>query len=557
MEEKKEKEQKAEKTEKKSVQGRVLEVVTNIYTDDAWEKKQADASYQFGPGDYRIRSNRIINVLEAKKSIKEFAWILHDKDRYSEKSKEVLAGRKKIGGQVPYHVHIVISGGSKALDVSYVAKWFGVPQNMVEVKRGRSAFIDAIRYLTHEDDRQQELGKHRYDDAEIHANFDVRKRIDDYMERIRAFGEDENRLYVSMRSAVYKDGMTLDALRRWADKDEHVREIYTQYTSVFKRLRGEYLSKQQPPEELLNIYVEGLGGYGKGALSMMLARYYWRILNPNRTDYEEVRDREMFFSVGDSRSGLQGYDGQQIVIWEDVRPGTLMSLFGGRGATFAALDPHPKDLDFNIKYATTKLLNKVNIMNSVIPFREFALQLTKPKDQVEMPEDYKQVTRRFCMWIVIREADYELMVNQGIYGLGTPRGFEDFKTVKRLDNNLIDLIKSANREAQNENMAAIVDVLPRAIATPVIDSERLIPREYQPVTAEQAINKWLDRHNAERLAPDMMKKFCAQVKGFLKEGMRIEEAIGVVDTQVKAHSYISMKVRECLQQKPLMECKAV
>ena len=397
------------------------------------------------------------------------------------------------------------------------------------------------------------LGKHVYADDEVHANFDFRKRINEYLERRKAFGDDEKRLYISMRSAVYKDGMTIDALRRWADKDEHVREIYTQYSPIFKRLRGEYLIKQRPPEQLINIYIEGLGGYGKGALSIMLARCFWRMLNPDRSDYDEVRDREMYFSVGDSRSGLQGYDGQQIVIWEDVRPGALMSLFGGRGATFAALDPHPKDLDYNIKYATTKLLNCVNIMNSVVPFREFALQLTKPKDQLEtVEEDYRQVTRRFGLWIIVREADYELMVNEGIYGLGTPRGFEDFKTVKRLDNNIIALIKSDNREAQHKNMTLLVNSIPKETTVPAIDEAQLLPKEFCPITAEQAVDSWMHKNSAKLIDESMKMEFCKQVQGFLKDDMNMSQAMAIVETQFNAHTYISMKVRAYLKQEKVV-----
>ena len=135
----------------KSISGRVLEIVTQIYTEEAWVRRQSNPEYRFRADDYRIRQNRITNVLEAKRSIKEYAWILHDKDVYTDTDDEVVSGKRVVGDLKQPHVHIVVSGGSKALDVGYVAKWFGVPANMIEIKNGKGAFIDAVRYLTHEE----------------------------------------------------------------------------------------------------------------------------------------------------------------------------------------------------------------------------------------------------------------------------------------------------------------------------------------------------------------------------------------------------------------------
>lgn len=45
----------------------------------------------------------------------------------------------------------------------------------VKVPKGRGAFLDNVQYITHEDAKQQKLGKHLYSDDEMTANFDYRR----------------------------------------------------------------------------------------------------------------------------------------------------------------------------------------------------------------------------------------------------------------------------------------------------------------------------------------------------------------------------------------------
>ena len=477
-------------------QVRVFEIVQQKYKNDVWEKLRENPEIPLTQYDYWLTEDKIKNILEARKSIKKFVWILHDKDVYQEG--EYIPKGRIVGDKKPPHFHIYGKCDDK-VGVDRIAKWFGVPVNYVIPKSGYGAFYDCIEYATHESLKEQELGKYRYDDCEVHSNFDWRKELNAHVARRDKFSGNPQQLFEEMRTAVYRDGMTLDALRRWADEDDRVRNIYTKNVSMFKKLRGEWLAKQNPPDFLMNVYIEGLGGYGKGALSKMLARAFWRMLNPS-VNSSELREREIHYDVADSRSGLQEYDGQQIIIWEDVRPGALMHLFGGRGATFVALDPYPKDVDYNIKYSTVKLINRINIMNSVVPFKEFAQALTTPVDELDNdePEDLRQVTRRYCLWIVIHENDYEVMVNTGIFGLGAPKGFEDFKAVKIIDNNLIRLI-GADQEIQDRNMREILDVLPKRL-----EKQKKVTGDLEPhvryVGSQESADK--DKHIDKR------KGFC-------------------------------------------------
>ncbi len=100
-------------------------------------------------GEELITEYKIMSALEHK-SIKKYAYILHDKDVYSEKDEEDdprhISGTKK-----PAHFHVVIQGSQ--LEVDTVAKWFGIASNFVEIPKGLGAgkFLDCVQYLTHED----------------------------------------------------------------------------------------------------------------------------------------------------------------------------------------------------------------------------------------------------------------------------------------------------------------------------------------------------------------------------------------------------------------------
>ncbi len=129
------------------------------------------------------------------KSIKRYAFILHDKDTYT--PEEVNREKRKAseenrpanpsiiaGALKPPHYHIVvttvdpITKAGNSYDVKTIAKWFGVQPQYVDVMRGHGAFLDGVEYLTHSSEKAQKAGKYRYNDDEVEANFDWRAELE-------------------------------------------------------------------------------------------------------------------------------------------------------------------------------------------------------------------------------------------------------------------------------------------------------------------------------------------------------------------------------------------
>lgn len=83
------------------------------------------------------------------KTIKQWAYILHDKD------------------DTRPHYHIYVNFGNNGVSHELVASWFNVPPNFVNKIKGRKT--DMLLYLTHGNDTQKH--KYQYSPSEVVSNF--------------------------------------------------------------------------------------------------------------------------------------------------------------------------------------------------------------------------------------------------------------------------------------------------------------------------------------------------------------------------------------------------
>lgn len=92
----------------------------------------------------------IQEIIKSRKTIKKWAYILHDKD------------------DTAPHYHIYLHFGTSGVDTKDVASWFGLQESQVNKIKGRST--DMLEYLIHANDSQKY--KYQYDPSEVKANFD-------------------------------------------------------------------------------------------------------------------------------------------------------------------------------------------------------------------------------------------------------------------------------------------------------------------------------------------------------------------------------------------------
>lgn len=341
----------------------------------------------------------------AHRTITRWAYVCHDKDVYSALDEEQDAGHKK-GEFKPRHWHIVIETKNNATEVGVIAKWLGITDNFVNVAKGAGAFLDCVQYLTHEDMKQQGLGKRLYDDSEVKANFKFREELDKRAERKARYGKDLNERDM-IRNEVLLHGMTLrQVIKKYP-------LAYQDDFSYLEKCRLRYISTIAPmPETRINYYIEGRGGVGKGLISKAIAR---ALVDRTGT----MADDEIYFEVGADRTSFEGYDGQPVLIWNDCRAITLLQKLGGRENVFNVFDPFPPNIMQNIKYGSVRLNNVINIVNSVQSWAEFLDGLAgEYKDRngdLQKSEDKGQSYRRFPFFLVLHEKDYDLGMNKGVF----------------------------------------------------------------------------------------------------------------------------------------------
>ena len=388
-------------------------------------------------GEVLLDEAKIIDGL-AHKTIQKHMYILHDKDPYTEDDEASkpthVAGTKKAD-----HWHIVINTGTNFMDTSTISKWFGVPEQFIDCPKGRNAFLDCAMYLTHEDSKQQELGKHLYDDSEIKANFDFRKDLNAYMDK-KLNGKNLSERD-QLRSDVLYNGVSLREAR------DKYPDLYIKDFAYLEKCRTRYLNEiADLPIMRMNFYISGDAGTGKDLYSKALAR---ALIDKDGV----MRDDDIFFTIGADNVTFEGYDGQPVVIWSDCRARTLLDRLGSRGNLFNVFDTTPQNIRQHVKFNSVRLINTINIVNSVETPDKFFENLTAPykdnKGVSHAGEDKNQGYRRIPMFMILHESDYDICINSGFYN-GT-REYDQYTMISKVQGSMKRIAErfSNNPEARS------------------------------------------------------------------------------------------------------------
>ncbi len=217
---------------------------------------EVESRVEFFKGD-------IQEIIKSKKTIKKWAYILHDKD------------------DTAPHYHIYLNFGNSGIDTKQVAEWFGLQESQVNKVRGRST--DMLLYLTHGNDSQQ--NKHQYSPSEVIANFDFETEI----KNAKILGDFKNFSYAQQLEYVN----TLPV----SEKASAFRQLENLW-----RLQCKWLTLQAD-RKLEVMFICGHGGTGK-------TYYAKKLLNSMGLD---------FCISSSSNDPFQDYLGQKAIILDDLR----------------------------------------------------------------------------------------------------------------------------------------------------------------------------------------------------------------------------------------------
>lgn len=445
--------------------------------------------FEFNPrtGDYIQSLTDIITELNRYKSFSFWAYAVHDKDIYTQDAIDdmhntlALEAKKlglkdegaiaqyvsanvwaTVGDRKPVHVHIVVRMNS-ALEIWKIANWLGVPEHLIHIVKGKGALLDCTEYLTHEDEKQQALGKYRYDDSAVHTSVsfeDWRQQLDTRKVNEAKYGKGKTNVEKAIID-VLKYGKTVLQCYHDMDPNDYINNL-----SKLQKARAEYLLRcAEYPNTRITFYVCGEGGEGKGVCCRLLAR----ALCPDLSESKEI-----MFAYGDSGITFDSYDGQPVILFSDMRAVDFMAGSGRKTTLSTVLEAHPDD-DVglvNVKFGYTKLIHKFNIINGVDPYEDFIKQLageyTDKQGLKHHAEDkqLEQFYRRVPIIIPIDGDCFDILVNTGIFR-GT-REYDTYMSIASIVGNFGKL-----QRACGNNKPLMID-MSKPLVDPIVETAKQV-----------------------------------------------------------------------------------
>lgn len=302
----------------------------------------------------------IQEIIKSHKTIKQWAYILHDKDDTAK------------------HYHIYLNFGSSGVDTKQVGEWFGLQESQVEKIKGRR--YNALEYLTHSDNKQKY--KYQYSPTEVVANFDFETEIT----KEKMLGDFENFSYAEQLNYVH--GLPVSE-RRSAYK--LLRDLWS--------CRLEWLS--QFSDRKVNVmFICGAGGTGK-------TYYAKKILN----------DKKLDFCVSSSSNDfMQDYLGQRALILDDCRDNSFRNFED----CLKMLDNDTAS-SIQSRFRNKMFIGELIIITSAVPLHSWFRGKDRNGNYYNIEnEDLNQLYRRIGCYV---EVTYEeIFVYNEIGKDGKPKG---------------------------------------------------------------------------------------------------------------------------------------
>lgn len=253
------------------------EIVSNL--------KDKDGNILFDLDNMRL-------ILETKKCIKHYSYIIHDKDCYTSQD-EAKNPEHKAGEPKTPHVHLLLRfHDNQPQNSCYICKWFGLSENFVNRICGK--WEDAVAYQTH----RNAPDKYQYSpEEEVHCNFD-------YI----AVCEQRDNAKNPLKEAIEK--ILSGEIREYNKTIEIDNLLLVQYARQINeafKVRSEHLQATMQERQMQCIFITGSAGSGKTTLAKKIA----------------TNGQKNYYLSSGSNDILDGYAQQPVIILDDLRPSSL------------------------------------------------------------------------------------------------------------------------------------------------------------------------------------------------------------------------------------------
>lgn len=313
----------------------------------------------------------IMDIIKRFKTIKKYAFILHDKDYHIGENGE------KVYEENP-HYHIYLNFGRASVPFPTIAKWFGQEVQYVN-KVVRTGTM--LEYLTHSNDSQQY--KHQYSPDEVYSNFDFVKEA----EIEQNLGDFEHYSYAQQIEFVHS--LPLDKRLPAMSKLKKFWELECRYRSL------------QSERDIEVVFIEGLGGSGKTTYAKEL-----------------FRKRGFDFCMSSSSNDpLQDYSGQNGLLLDDLRDRVMFFE-----DLLKVTDNHNQS-SMSSRFMNKIFVGKLIVITSSVSLSKWYRRDIKRNGQsIRLDnDDLWQLYRRISCYIVMTK-DEITVYNEGLNEFGRPKG---------------------------------------------------------------------------------------------------------------------------------------
>lgn len=228
--------------------------------------------------------DKIVAMLE-KKGI-QYAYCIHDKDVNADGTKKAV------------HVHFTGKLNS-ANTFKTIAKWFKDEPQFIESGRNWNS---CLLYLIHATKQSIKDNKYQYDVKEVKANFDYI----DYIDNIKS-KRTNNDIVGELLRKIANNEIPRTQLNNYVDDITRI-DNWTKIQNAYK-IRDEKIMNGGIDRNMQVMYIYGEQGVGKTTYAKEIAK---------QNNYD-------VFVSGSSNDILDGYNGQQCIILDDLR-GSSMRL---------------------------------------------------------------------------------------------------------------------------------------------------------------------------------------------------------------------------------------
>lgn len=309
-------------------------------------------------GEILFDVEKLPEILADKSNcIKEYAYIIHNKDLYTE-ADESRNSEHKAGTLKPEHIHLIMRfERNQPQQFSSISKWFNIQDNFVSKIHG--TFEDAILYLSH----INAPDKAQYSIEDITANFNVETIINNIENKSKF--QDIIKRILNGEIREYNKTLEIDNMLLVEPSTSRMIE------NAFK-VRAEHLQATQTTRNTTCIYICGMAGAGKTTLAKKIA---------------DSKNLDYFVSSG-SNDIMDGYCQQPCLILDDIRPSCL-----GLSDLLKLLDPFTAT-SVKSRYKNKYLNCELIIITSVLPLEEFYHNVFESEN-----EPINQLKRRCKVYI--------------------------------------------------------------------------------------------------------------------------------------------------------------